>query len=174
MSGATFLEGGRIELKTVEREDLEFLKELDNNPEIRDCIEEDGPANIEAEEEFFDEEIKSNGRIDLLICADEDVVGLVNLLHIDKKSGKADLQEKILPDNQGNGYASEACELILQHGFENLRLHRVEASTFKFNEAGRNLLESLGFKYEGTHRKEKFKNGEYRDVEYYSILEDEL
>ena len=174
MTGANFLEGDSIELKTVEREDLTFLKELDNNPEIRNYIEADGPANIETEEEFFEEEIKSNNRVDLLICAEGDSVGLVNLLNIDKKSGKASLQAKVLPENQGKGYGSEACELVLRHGFENLRLHRVEASTFKFNEAGRNLLESLGFKHEGTHRKEKFKNGEYRDVEYYSILEEEF
>ncbi|MFB6159048.1 MAG: GNAT family N-acetyltransferase [Candidatus Nanohalobium sp.] len=174
MPGATFLEGDSVDLRTVEREDLKFLKELDNNPQVREYVDGDGPANIETEEEFFEEKIKGNNRIDLLIYARGEAVGLVNLLSIDKKSGKAGLQVKILPEHRGKGYAFEACQLVLRHGFENLRLHRIEASLFEFNEAGRNLLESLGFKHEGTHRKEKFKKGEYRDVEYYSILEDEF
>ena len=47
------------------------------------------------------------------------------------------------------GYMTEALKLIVNHSFETLGLHRVEAACLSRNAASKKLLESSGFKEEG-------------------------
>lgn len=172
MPGSTFLEDKNIELKTVEREDLELLQEMGNHPELRKYSPASKPANMEKQEEKFEDFICSDDAVFLLICTDKPI-GWINLKHIDKNSGKAEFGLRILPEHQKEGYGTEALRQIINYGFKQLRLHRIYGRTFSFNEGSKKLMEKLGMEYEGKHRKEEFKNGEYQDVEYYSILEQE-
>jgi len=73
----------------------------------------------------------------------------------------------------GNGYATSASELLLSHAFDELGLHRIEASAFASNDASRRVLEKLRFSEEGTARKEAFINGEWIDKIRYGLLEKE-
>lgn len=90
-----------------------------------------------------------------------------------QRSGKAELGVRILPEHQENGYGTEASELVIDHGFNQLRLHTIYGRTFNFNEGSKKLMEKLGFENEGDHREEEFKDGEHQDVVYYSVLEEE-
>ena len=172
MPGATFLEGDNVELKTIEEEDLELLQEMGNNPELRKYSPGGTPVNMNQQRKIFEEFVSGDDNIFLLICTDEPV-GWINLKHIDKDSGKAELGVRILPEHQENGYGTEASELLIEHGFDQLRLHRIYGRTFDFNQGSKKLMEKLGFEREGVHREEEFKDGEYRDVAYYSILKEE-
>lgn len=172
MPGATFIEGENVELKTVEEEDLEFLQRLGNHPELRKYSPGSMPINMKEQEKVFEEFICAEDNIFLLICTEEPV-GWINLKHIDKDSGKAELGVRILPEHQENGYGTEASELLIEHGFGQLRLHRIYGRTFDFNEGSKNLMEKVGFEREGVHREEEFKDREYRDVVYYSVLKQE-
>ena len=49
-----------------------------------------------------------------------------------------------------HGYMREALEALVNHGFAELGLSRIEAATLPENAASRALLEKTGFKYEGV------------------------
>lgn len=174
MAGATFIEGEKLELRTIEKEDLETLQKLGNHPELRKYSPDGKPVNKIKQEEYFEEYISSDSNVFLMIEHEEKPVGWVNLKHIKEDSGKAEFGIRILPEHQGKGLGTEATQLILRYGFETLNLHRIYARTFEFNSASKALMEKLGFQREGKKRKAVFKNGEYRDVALYSILEDEF
>ena len=70
----------------------------------------------------------------------------------------------------GNGYCTEAAREVLRFGFENLRLHRIDAGHFANNPASGRILLKLGMKHEGTTREHVQKWGEYLDVEIYGLL----
>jgi RimJ/RimL family protein N-acetyltransferase len=70
----------------------------------------------------------------------------------------------------GNGYCTEAAREVLQFGFENFRLHRIDAGHFANNPASGHILRKLGMKHEGTTREHIRKWGEYLDVEIYGLL----
>lgn len=70
----------------------------------------------------------------------------------------------------GNGYCTEAAREVLRFGFENLRLHRIDAVHFASNPASGRILRKLGMKHEGTTREHIRKWGEYLDVEIYGLL----
>ena len=63
----------------------------------------------------------------------------------------------------GKGYTLEALSLILEYVFQQLGLRKINAGAVIDNSASIITLKKLGFKVEGTLRKEAFVSGEYRD-----------
>lgn len=74
----------------------------------------------------------------------------------------------------GRGYAREAGELLLRHGFLRLNLRRVYCGTAATNTGMQKLAESLGMAREGVRRQELYLNGEYTDLWEYGVLKDEF
>jgi RimJ/RimL family protein N-acetyltransferase len=71
---------------------------------------------------------------------------------------------------RGQGYASEACRRIIQYGFEELGLNRIQAGYFTRNPASRRVMEKAGMTHEGVLRQYVYKSGEYVDLGYCAIL----
>lgn len=63
----------------------------------------------------------------------------------------------------GNGYLTEILPLALDHVFDALRLHRVQANYMPSNERSGALLKRLGFVIEGYARDYLYLNGAWRD-----------
>ena len=173
MPGETFLRGDRVELRTLEDEDADHLQWARNDPEIR--VRSGGPAEPfdEHDTEEFLEWLRRDDTHALTVCLDGEYIGLVTLKKVRRPADVADAGVHIVPEEQGNGYATEACTLLFDFGFDQLGLHKIGAKAFSFNEPSQGLLESLGFTLEGTHREERFANGEYHDVLRYGLLERE-
>lgn len=172
MPGPIFIEGDCINLRTIEKEDINFLQQGMNTPATRQYAGADIPYNHQRyEEELFDP-ISSGEFVQLLVCDDERL-GDVSLAPIDERRGWANLGYWIHPDHQGEGYATESVRLIVSYGFNELRLHRISATIAAPNTASRQVVEKLGFVHEGTKRDDAFLNGEYVDKEVYAVLRGE-
>ena len=173
MSDAVFLPGDRVDLRPIEREDLEFLQAAINDPAVRRNLTVRWPLNYDQEEEWFEEQVTSEEKINLLIVGEDGPAGAIGLGPIDNQNGTAELGIWLQAADQGNGYGTEASTLLLDHAFDELRLHRIEARVFEGNDASRNLWETLGFDHEAVHREAIYLHGEYRDVHRYAVLENE-
>lgn len=68
------------------------------------------------------------------------------------------------------GFMTEALKRVLEYGFTDLKLHRVEALIAAENEPSLRLLLRYGFTKEGTMREDYFVNGKNEDSECYSLL----
>lgn len=73
----------------------------------------------------------------------------------------------------GKGYGTEACSLMLRHGFNALRLHRIYCYTSEANIAMQKICENLAMQREGVQRQAFFKHGRFYDVIEYAILVNE-
>jgi [ribosomal protein S5]-alanine N-acetyltransferase len=73
-----------------------------------------------------------------------------------------------------NGYATEAAQAVVRHGFEQFELNCIFASHFKQNAASGNVLRKIGMRREGCLRQAVLKWGEFIDLELYSILREEM
>lgn len=74
---------------------------------------------------------------------------------------------------QGQGYAREAVQAVLDYCFETLNMHRIIALTDTRNQASIRLLERLGFRQE-AHFVQSYREGEIWTDEYqYAILRSE-
>jgi RimJ/RimL family protein N-acetyltransferase len=77
------------------------------------------------------------------------------------------------PAHWNQGYAREAARRMLQYGFEELNLNRVELRVHSSNIAGIKAYEAAGFVREGSLRQATWLDGRYDDVLVMSVLREE-
>lgn len=102
--------------------------------------------------------------------SDGEVLGGVGLHHLEKGSFSGEVGYWLGRPYRGQGYASEAVELLVRTAFRDLGLHRVEARVFTANARSRRLAERCGFRYEGRLRDEVWKEGRWRSVLLFARL----
>jgi RimJ/RimL family protein N-acetyltransferase len=86
---------------------------------------------------------------------------------------RAEIGFTLRRDRWGAGLATEASRLILAFGFDELGMHRIEATSHPDNAASIRVLEKIGMSYEGRIRDHLFVNGAWRDSLAFSVLEPE-
>ena len=74
------------------------------------------------------------------------------------------------PDFHGAGVMSEAMDVVLDYGFNKMKLHSIEAHVHPDNLASINLLQKKGFVKEGHFRENVFFNGKFLDTVVYALL----
>lgn len=179
MPGAVFLRGEAVTLRTIEEEDVEFLRDAINDPEVREGLTTAYPVNAEQERDYFEEQISNREDVNLAICVDGEsgrggeIAGTVGLHDVDQRAGHAEIGIWLAPEFHGRGYGTEASRLLTDFAFRELRMHRVQARVLATNEASARVWEKLGFAEDGVHREEVFTGGEYVDVRYFGVLEEE-
>ncbi len=72
-------------------------------------------------------------------------------------------------DFAGKGLMTEGIGLVIDHAFNRLRLHRVEANIQTGNTASINLVKRLNFTKEGFSEKYLKVNGKWRDHERWAL-----
>lgn len=73
-------------------------------------------------------------------------------------------------EDKNKGYMKEALKAILQYGFEEMKLNRVEAFIGPNNTPSRRLVEGFGFVIEGQMREHFCYNDVLQDSVVYSLL----
>ncbi|RBI63740.1 GNAT family N-acetyltransferase [halophilic archaeon] len=173
MPGPVFLEGDGIELRTVEEEDLEFLQATINDPAVREYLGGRPPINGRQEREWYEERCSNDDHTNLLVCRDGEPMGSVGLHPKDQTEASAEIGIFLAERYWGEGYGTEASRLVTDYAFRERRHHRVMARVFEGNAGSARIWEKLGFRHEGRFREAEFLDGEYVDVDYYAVLEDE-
>lgn len=175
MPGPVFLENDDVSLRPAEEEDIPFLRENEQDPRVRASRSVHKPVDVNwATQRLGGTMGRSDDTLGLLICAEGDPVGFIYLIR-EKPNAQVfrfgELAYWITPSEWGNGYATSASELLLAHAFDELGLHRIEASTFSTNDASKRVLEKLGFTEEGDARQVARVEGEWIDKTRFSLLE---
>ena len=174
MAGAVFINGENVDLVTIEEEDIEWMRDNINDPEIRAYTSGRYPVNMKQEREFFEKSVSSgDNKVHLMISQDGERKGVISLMNINKERGNAEIGLWISSDEQGKGIGSEASRLMTDYGFKELRLHRIYARVFEHNPRSARVWEKLGYQEEGLMREHDFIDGEYMDLRIYGILREE-
>ena len=165
-------------LRTIEEEDIEFLRDTINDPDVREGLTTVYPINAEQEREYFEERISNREDVNLAICTnpesgDGEIIGTIGLHDLDQRAGNCEIGIWLASEFHGRGYGTEASRLLTDYAFRELRIHRVQARVLATNEASARVWEKLGFAEEGVHRDEAFTGGEYVDMRYFGVLEEE-
>lgn len=106
--------------------------------------------------EFFDWalEERSSGRM----------IGTCGFTGFDYRSDCGEVGYVLNPCVWGHGYATEALRAVIAFGFEQLKLHRIEARYVIGNAASRHVMERVGMTYEGTLRGAMLIKHEHCDI----------
>ena len=103
------------------------------------------------------------------IVKDDVPIGCAELLiHPDGNhwwgEGSAELGYWVAEEYQGNGYATQACKMLIKHAFEDLNIQRIFASYKKENLASKRVLEKLGFEYITELNNIDYTNRVFREI----------
>lgn len=173
------IDGDRIRLRHVEKEDLPQFVEWLNDPEISQGLSMHTPLSMAEEENWFDKMLKSpNEERPLCIEARQDdgwqLIGNSGFFSIDWRNRNAELGIFIGDKNYWDqGYGTEGVRLLLRHGFSTLNLHRIFLRVFEDNPRAIRAYEKAGFIHEGRQRQAEYHDGQFHDVLFMSVLRPE-
>jgi RimJ/RimL family protein N-acetyltransferase len=92
---------------------------------------------------------------------------------MDPRSRRAEIGYSLAAEAWGQGYMNEALTALLDRGFSEFALNRVEADVDPRNTASIKCLARLGFALEGLLRQRWIVGGEVSDSAIYGLLRDE-
>jgi RimJ/RimL family protein N-acetyltransferase len=135
------------------------------------------PKNLKVTEDFLQPLFKpqqvENGQQlgwSIRLLKENTFIGELGMRVSSPKYNKGEIHYSLIPAFWNKGYATEAVQAILKHGFETLNLHRIEAGVATQNLKSIKLLEKVGMTREGMHRKILPIRGQWIDNFSYAIL----
>lgn len=136
----------------------------------------DAPMRPDEIDRFFQLRALGNESLTMAIHDRESgrLIGSCALSQVDGENGSAmyhiTIGEK---DMWGRGYGTEATQLMLDHAFGTLGLHRIALTVFEFNERAIRAYRSCGFVVEGRARESIWRDGRWWDELAMSVLSTE-
>ncbi|NOX58112.1 MAG: GNAT family N-acetyltransferase [Planctomycetes bacterium] len=168
--------GQHLYFRAIEPADADTIIAWRNDPEQWRTLGEISPLNRIREIEFIEKLYKPGEDIVLGIALrkDDRFVGMCGLHAIQPIAHSATFGILIgETTDQGKGYGTEATQLMVRYGFEELNLNRIELCVFAKNKMGHNVYKRAGFKDEGLMREAYYRNGKYHDVLHMAVLKRE-
>ncbi|WDR03726.1 GNAT family protein [Devosia algicola] len=101
---------------------------------------------------------------------DKNLIGEVSLIWRSQEARQVELGWIFHPDWQGQGFASEAGEVLLNLAFEAGDMHRATARCGTNNVTSWRLMERLGMRREAHFREHKLFKGKWDEEYVYAIL----
>jgi RimJ/RimL family protein N-acetyltransferase len=169
------LEGKNVNLKIMEKDDVEFLMELRNDTNSLPYVSVKHLSKTEITKEF-----DNPAPLALLterkqfIIEKKDGTKIGSIRHwLVQPSKQIEVGYFMTPTERTKGYASEAVQIMVDYLFLSKDIVRIQAWTDARNVASQKVLEKASFTKEGTIRKSFFNRGEWRDTYVYGILREE-
>ena len=171
--------GKHVRLRAMERSDLPYFQEWLNDPDVTEGLSTYLPLSMADEEQWFDRASRSDPEakplaIDLRHNDSWRLIGDISFFNIEWVNRSAEFGIFIGDKSVWNkGYGTESVQLLLEHGFETLNLHRIFLRVYSTNLRARRSYEKVGFVLEGTLREAVYRHGRYADVHVMSVLRSE-
>lgn len=181
MLKTTVLQTKRLIVRELEMKDIHNIHQLLSLPETDEYNTLGIPETIQVTEKLLSEWVNDQNQqprntyvfgIDLK--EDEKFIGLIALTLGKIYFQTAEVWFKIHKDFWKMGYTTEALVKLLDFGFNQLQLHRIEAGCAVENIASGKVLEKAGMTREGMKRKNLSIRGEWKDNYFYGILEEDF
>lgn len=169
------LQGPGFVLRPYRKGDAQSLQEHINDREIaKNTLRIPYPYTIKDARSWIATCLKGNKQkkptsVNFALTVDDKVVGGIGLDAIHERH-KAELGYWLGRKYWGQGMMTVAVRLMVDYGFQQLKLARIYAHVFPFNKASARVLEKAGFSYEGLLRANAVKDGKAHDELVYAIL----
>lgn len=171
----------RLVIKEVSLDDLAIIHDLHSFPEVDEFNTLGIPKNIDETKAYLLPLIEAqqlNPRKlffwKVVLIDSDKFIGIASMTLTADRFKSGVIYYKILPNHWNKGYATELGKLLVKVGFDNFKLHRIEAGVATDNVRSIRVLEKIGMTREGLHRKILPIRGEWKDNYHYAIIESEL
>ncbi len=162
-----------IALKVMEKEDLPFIHELMNNPDIMSFWFEEAYKSMTHLAEIYEKQDGNPDGRNFILKNNNERAGFVQLAYIDYTHRNAEFTIMIDPNCQGKGYAGKATKMAMDYAFTVLNLHKLYLYVDEVNEKAIHIYKKAGFQTEAVLKGEFFANGTYRNAVRMCIFQEE-
>ncbi|HEY7127805.1 MAG TPA: GNAT family protein [Ktedonobacterales bacterium] len=172
------LQGEKIILRAVKREDLQRRYEFANDLSFHLLISNDPwePVPFERLEHQFDDQMEQSdpGEPSFAIEADGQYIGHCLLYDLNRSARTCQLGIGIGdPAYRGRGYGRDALRLLLDYAFRIQHMHKVALTVDADDQRAIRAYRACGFIEEGRQRQQAWGNGKYLDLLHMGILREE-
>lgn len=167
--------GKNIKLRALEKEDLNFLYQIENNESFWQVSHTQTPFS-----KYMLKLYLENAHLDIyqakqlrLIIEENSTnlqVGMIDLFDFNPKHKRAGIGILIHPDFQEKGYAFEALSLLINYTFTHLNLHQLYANITDDNNKSISLFEKNNFVKTGIKKDWIFTNNNYKSEILYQLI----
>lgn len=169
------IETERLILRRITNDDANEIFELRSNPETMKYIPRPLVKTTEDALEhvaMIEEKIVTNVGINwgITLKGNSKVLGIIGYYRIQPENYRAEIGYMLLPDFHGKGIISEALKRLIAYGFDDLKLHSIEAVIDPENAASEKVLQKCGFVKEAHLKEAEFYEGKFLDKVIYSLL----
>lgn len=175
------LKSDRLILKELTWKDLDHIHTLHSYPEVDEFNTIGIPGSIEVTREIIRTPIEDQASRDrklfgwsIFIKSDERFIGEAGMHLTADRFKIGEIYYNLVPTYWGKGYATEVAKRLIRFGFEDLKLHRIQAGVATENIKSIKVLEKAGMFREGRRRKILPIRGVWKDNYHYAIIEDDL
>lgn len=116
---------------------------------------------------------KQKKEVSFVILKDQVAVGRIGLHHLNMENKNAAIGYWLTKNAEGNGIITKSCKKLIEYGFEDLGLNRIEIKAAVSNVKSQAIPKKLHFKKEGILREAEWVNGKFLDLVLYSLLKNE-
>jgi ribosomal-protein-alanine N-acetyltransferase len=173
------LESERLIYRSFLETDAQKLFEIRSNDEVMNYMDtakhksvEDAKNLIENIHTSFSEKNGINWAV--VEKSSGQLIGYFGFWRMMKDHCRAEIGYALSPEFWGRGYMMETMNRLIDFGFNELKLHSIEANVNPKNTSSIKLLDKSGFKKEAHFRENYFFNGKFIDSVIYSLLESDL
>jgi len=174
------LKNKNIYLRPLEPEDLDFLYQVENNPDIWELSSNQTPYSKFALKQYIErtlsEDIYGLKELRLVICKTQDnaTIGLIDLFDFNPKNKRAGIGILISDEkNINSGYGSQALETLIDYAFDVLQLHQLYCNILSTNQRSINLFLKHNFKQIGVKKDWIFDGKNYKDEILFQLISSE-
>ena len=144
------LQTERLILRKLSLDDAEEIFFLRSDENINKYIDRPRATSINDAYNFINktnQSVDNNELVDWAITIKDDsrLIGSICLWNLNEVENKAEVGYELIPRYQGKGIAKEALSKIIEFGFDNVQLNKIEAYTHKENLSSTKLLEKFNF-----------------------------
>jgi ribosomal-protein-alanine N-acetyltransferase len=170
------LETERLILRSHAISDAETLFALRNNDDVMRFIHRERQKTVAEVEGFissFNEGCKQGQHLAWVISLKENpdqMIGSIGYWRTDLVNYRAEIGYMLHPGYWRKGIVSEALIKTIDFGFNEIKLHSIQANVSPLNEASREILLKHGFIKEAYFKQDHYFNGEFLDSEIYCLI----
>ncbi|MDP9467601.1 MAG: GNAT family N-acetyltransferase [Chloroflexota bacterium] len=172
------LRGERVWLRPIEPEDIVANAATAGDAEVGHFLGAKTPMSRAGSERFATELLPFVGQTGypyaICLLDGDTTIGTVFLREVDKVNGSGTVGI-FLGDRRylGQGYGTDALNALVDFGFGELRLERIELEVFDYNTRAIRSYVKAGFQTDAVLRHARFHRGTHHDVHLMSILRDD-
>jgi ribosomal-protein-alanine N-acetyltransferase len=167
----------RLILRKIRQSDLEAIFNYCQNPNVARYVAWQPHQSIADSQKYIDFALScyEKGSLDpMAIVLKNDpagkMIGAVGLMAASPRNRTYELAYVIAEEHWGKGIVVEAAKPLINYGFKNFAIERLQSRCDILNPNSARVMEKLGMTYEGTLKASMYLKGVVRDMHMYSLI----